>query len=327
MSSPNTSPAAATLAFGHSPLARAAAGALRAAARLLPGTAARLAVNLFFTPLPTKLSTRRPVPSSWRVERHHRGADTCTLLHHGPPRPAGDRPRVLLVHGWAGDALQMRVLGEALHQVGFEPVLMDLPAHGRSPGWRCTMPQIVRSLSAAQTDAGPFHAIVAHSMGAVASLHAIACGLPIASLVALAPSSTPASVLRWFGEAFALPADLIDRMRTRIERHEQMRLEQFEPPWLTGRVNARVLLIHDRDDRMAPVANSQALHRALPGARFEATEGLSHRRLLTDPGVIERVQAHLLKSLADSLTEGLASSVTERLRDCSNPGRAVASAS
>jgi pimeloyl-ACP methyl ester carboxylesterase len=301
MSSPKTSSAAGALAFGHSRVARTAAGALRAAAGLMPATTTRLAVNLFFTPFPTKLSTRRPVPPPWRAERRHTDREGYNLLRYGASSSGGRRSRVLLVHGWAGEALQMRLLGEAVHRAGFEPVLMDLPAHGRSPGWRCTMPQIVRSLVAAQADAGPFDAIVAHSMGAVASLHAMASGLPVASLVALASSSTPESVLRWFGQAFALPPELIARMRARIQTQEEMALEQFEPHWLAGRVKARVLLIHDRDDRMAPIANSQALHRALPGAQFETTEGLSHRRILGEPRVVERVLAHLAETPAVAL--------------------------
>ncbi len=285
---------AAGLAFGQSRVARCLASALRAAHHLAPELAARLAVNLFFTPLPTKLASRCGAPAPWRLQRCHTGREGFTLLRHGALRQADTRRRVLLVHGWAGDALQMLALGEAVAAAGFEPVLMDLPAHGRSAGWRCTMPQIVRSLHEAEALAGPFDAVIAHSMGAVASLHAVAHGLLRAlRLVALAPSSTPESVLHWFDETFALPQALVARMRARIEAHEHMALGQFEPPWLGARIDAPVLLMHDRGDRMAPFANSEALARALPGARLHATEGLSHRRMLNDPQVIDRALAHV----------------------------------
>jgi pimeloyl-ACP methyl ester carboxylesterase len=284
---------AAGLAFGQSRFARWLAPALRAADRMAPQLAVRLAVNLFFTPLPTKLASRHRVPAPWRLERCHTGHESFTLLRHCAEQ-AAPRPRVLLVHGWAGDALQMRALGDAVAAAGFEPVLMDLPAHGRSAGWRCTMPQIVRSLQQAASRAGPFDAVVAHSMGAVASLHAMASGLlSTQRLVALAPSSTPESVLHWFGETFGLNQGLIARMRARIEAHEQMALEQFEAPWLGARVNVPVLLVHDRGDRMAPISNSEALAHALLAAQFHATEGLSHRRILSDPHVIEMTLAHV----------------------------------
>jgi pimeloyl-ACP methyl ester carboxylesterase len=173
---------------------------------------------------------------------------------------------------------------------------MDLPAHGRSEGWRCTMPQIVRSLREAHAVAGPFDAVVAHSMGAVASLHAMAAGLPAQSLVALAPSAPPESVLRWFGEVFGLPSGLVARMRARIVSHEQMVLEQFEAAWIGARVDAPVLLVHDPADRMAPFSTSQALAEALPTARLHATQNLSHRRILSDADVIALVVEHVTDS-------------------------------
>jgi len=179
---------AAALAFGQSRTARVAAWTLRGADRLAPDLAARLAVRLFFTPFPLKLAARRRLPPEWRVQRHPDGPHGFALLRHRPSSLVAGRPRVLLVHGWTGDALQMRGLGEAVAAAGFEPVLMDLPAHGRSPGWRCTMPQIVASLRAAEACVGPFAGIVAHSMGALATLHAMASGLATPRVVALAPS-------------------------------------------------------------------------------------------------------------------------------------------
>jgi pimeloyl-ACP methyl ester carboxylesterase len=54
-----------------------------------------------------------------------------------------------------------------------------------------------------------------------------------------------------------------------------------------------VLIVHDRDDRAAPLAAAQALADALPAARLHITEGLSHRRVLSDPSVLATVLAHL----------------------------------
>lgn len=298
MTSRSIPASSAALAFGQSRTARWAASALRAADRLAPQLAARLAVDLFFMPFPTKLSARRRVPPAWRQEVLHTGQESAALLRYRPLLPVIAPPRVLLVHGWAGDALQMRPLGEALAGAGFEPVLLDLPAHGRSAGWRCSMPQIVRTLFEAQARLGPFEAVVAHSMGAVASLHAIAQGLSARRLVALAPSSSPISVLRWFGDAFDLAPGFLARMREHIELREEMAMEQFEASWFAPRMKAPVLLVHDRGDRMASFGNSEALARALPSAHLHATEGLSHRRVLADPQVIALALAHVAGSKA-----------------------------
>jgi pimeloyl-ACP methyl ester carboxylesterase len=295
MTSPSLPASSAALAFGNSRIARCGALLLRGCHRWRPDLAARLAVDLFFTPLPTKLESRKRIPPRWQA-RVQRGADESFVLLRRPAtagRSLPAPPRVLLVHGWAGGAWQMLPLAQTLDAAGFETVLMDLPAHGRSAGWRCTIPQIVRSLVAAQAAAGPFDAIVAHSMGALASLHAMAHGMPVPRLVALAPSATPQTVLHWFGDALCLPPGMVARIRERIVAHEGMALEQFEPAWLGARVAAPVLLVHDRGDRMASFAQSEALVRALPGACLYATEGLSHRRILDDPSVVEWVLRQL----------------------------------
>ncbi len=296
MSTSSSSTPSAGLAFGQSRVARWLASGLRATDRLAPQLAARLALDLFFTPLPLKLGARQRVRKPWRVEHLACGGGRVALLRHtgvSAASAAGSRPRALLVHGWAGSALQMLVLGEALAAAGWEPVLLDLPAHGRSDGWRCTMPQIVSSLFAVQQHLGPATAVVAHSMGAVASLHAVAGGLAAQRLVVMATSSSPASVLAWFGDVFGLRPGLLTRMRQRIERVEGMVLEQFEPAWLAPRLRVPVLLLHDRDDRMAPLANSHALARTLQHAELRVIDGSSHRRMLSDARVLQATLAHL----------------------------------
>jgi pimeloyl-ACP methyl ester carboxylesterase len=282
----------AALAFGQSRVARFLGSALRGVDRVAPHLAARLALHLFFAPIPSRLGARKRLAAHWQVERVSLLGGSIAVLRLRSAR-SGERPRVLLVHGWAGNALQMQAMGEAIAEAGFEPILFDLPAHGRSDGWRCTMPQIVESLFAIEVQVGSLAAVVAHSMGGVASLHAVARGLAAERLVVMAPSSTPASVLRWFGQVFSLSEGLILRMRERIVHHEGMALEEFEPGWLTSRLYKPVLIIHDRGDRMAPVSNGQALARALLNSRLQITEGLSHRRVLSDPQVIQAVVAHL----------------------------------
>ena len=97
-----------------------------------------------------------------------------------PPRtsmPPGDRPQVLLVHGWAGDAMQMRALGDALAPSRLRAAAARLP--GPRPQRRLAqhLPQFVRTLFAVQARIGPLHAVVAHSLGALAATHAAAKGL------------------------------------------------------------------------------------------------------------------------------------------------------
>ena len=64
--------------------------------------------------------------------------------------------------------------------------------------------------------------------------------------------------------------------------------------WLGERVAQPTLLVHDRGDLTAPVSGSETLLAGLAAGRLHVTENLGHRRLLSDPAVMEQVLGHFL---------------------------------
>jgi pimeloyl-ACP methyl ester carboxylesterase len=278
--------------YARSRTAQALGAMLRTLDTLSPGWGTSAALHLFFTPLPSKLAMRRAVPASWSVSTFPFEGVTLASYRRRDVEPG--RAVVLLVHGWAGSGLQMRPLGDALFEAGFDPVLLDFPAHGRSGGWRSTLPQFTRALHAAHARLGPLHAIVAHSLGALAALHTAARGLAVGRLVLLAPPAPPAAFLHWFAGSFGLGETVPQRMREHIEAREGIPLQNFEPEWLGERVAQPTLVVHDEGDRVAPFAAGQRVVQALPDARLHATRGLGHARLLGDPAVAMVVLRHCL---------------------------------
>ena len=264
---------------------------LRAANAVAPGIATRLALRLFFTPLPLKWNARRrALPPSWRAERWPFEGASLTAYRHVDATP--DRPVVVLLHGWGGDASQWLPLGERLAAQGLAPVLVEAPAHGRSDGWRSTLPQFSRALFAAQSRLGPLHGVAAHSLGALAAAHAAARGLGVERLALVAPSAPPRPVLGWFARSLRWPTRSPQRMSEAIERREGVPLGEFEADWLGPRIAATALVVHDADDRVAPIAAGRALAASLPRARLETTRGLGHRRILGDGAVVDLLAKH-----------------------------------
>ncbi|WP_280153325.1 alpha/beta fold hydrolase [Piscinibacter sp. XHJ-5] len=298
MSTPTASTNPAAAFYAGSRTAQALGATLRTLDALAPGWGTRAALRLFFTPLPLKFAMRRPVPPAWTTTTWPFEGVNLTAYRRRVGEPG--RPVVLLVHGWAGGGLQMRHLGDALAEGGFDPVLLDFPAHGRSAGWRSTLPQFTRAIHAAHARLGPLHAVVAHSLGALAALHTAARGLAVQRLVLLAPSAPPALFLRWFAGSFGLSDTVPQRMRERIELREGIPLQHFEPDWLGDRVAQPTLVIHDEGDRVAPFAAGQRMAKALPDARLHPTQGLSHTRVLGDPGVAMAVLRHLVQAGPDT---------------------------
>lgn len=279
-------------AFYASPGARLTAALLRVAHRLAPALGTRLALALFSTPLPGKrLARARPVPAPWAARRHPFEGGSLTTWRRSDM--AAGAPPVLLVHGWAGDGHQWRALGDRLAAAGFDPVLVDLPAHGRSDGRRSNLGQWVRALFALTASHGPWYAVAAHSLGGLAAAHALAQGLPARRLALVATSPPPRQFMRWFAHVLGLGEGLAQRMQARIERREGLQLQHFEADWLGPRLRQPTLLVHDIDDRTAPLAGAQRLGAAIAGARFTTTQGLGHRRILADPAVLDQLVGHL----------------------------------
>jgi pimeloyl-ACP methyl ester carboxylesterase len=54
-------------------------------------------------------------------------------------------------------------------------------------------------------------------------------------------------------------------------------------------VRIPVLVVHDEDDNVAPIAQGAALAAAIPGAQLWRTRGFGHSGALRDPATIERV--------------------------------------
>jgi pimeloyl-ACP methyl ester carboxylesterase len=63
-------------------------------------------------------------------------------------------------------------------------------------------------------------------------------------------------------------------------------LAALAPERLCGARDAGLLVIHDEQDKDVPVSDGRLLVDLWPGARFQGTTGLGHRRILRDPGVI-----------------------------------------
>ena len=139
-----TSIEATSAYYSASPMTRIFRWGLGASQQLWPALAVRAAYRLFCTPLPPKwLSRRRSWSPDWQIEQWPFENASLTLYTR---RAASTAPVVLLVHGWGGHAGQMLALADEMLKQGLQPVLLEMPAHGRSRGASSNLPQFARVL-------------------------------------------------------------------------------------------------------------------------------------------------------------------------------------
>lgn len=264
---------------------------LGAAGALAPPLAARVGERLFLTP------PRHGTPQRER-EALSRAVPFDVPFRGGRLRAwrFGEGPAVLLVHGWGGRGGQLSAFAPALAEAGCAAVTFDGPGHGFSSGSLASVPLFGEAVAALARQVRA-RAAIAHSMGAAGTGVALADGLDLEAAVFLGPPRSPAAFFHQFCSALDLGPVLRRAVRQRLERRFGMALADFDMPRLAGERDTPLLVIHDRGDAEVPWADGEAIARAWPGAELETTEGLGHRRILRDPGVVARAAAFVAQRL------------------------------
>jgi pimeloyl-ACP methyl ester carboxylesterase len=260
----------------------------RTAEVVAPGLAGRVARDLWFS-VPAPMAPA-PLPE---------GGEAFTVTAQGAVvrgRVYGEGPVVYLVHGWAGRGSQLASFVQPLVATGHRVVLFDAPAHGDSdpgpagPG-RSHGVEFGKALDAVFARYGPARAVVAHSLGTIATYLSLRFGwLGTERLVLLAPVVAASGLVDEFQAALGFGARTRRAFEREVGDFVGIPLAEFD-----ARVQAAhtdpvpTLVLHDLGDRQAPYVDAQRLVRALPDARLVTTDGLRHRRILADPDVVSRV--------------------------------------
>jgi pimeloyl-ACP methyl ester carboxylesterase len=256
-----------------------------------PGAAASLALALF----------RRPPRHRGSAEERDAiaRAEPLYLTLDGKPLAAwrwGRGPAVLLVHGWGSRGSRLASFIAPLTEAGYSVVAFDAPGHGASAGRLSSLPQFISAIDRLGRELGSLEAIVAHPMGGAATTLAMARGLPVRRVVFLAPAADPAGYSERFAEALGLTPDVLRRMKQSIERRFGQPWDDFDVLRAARKMTAPLLVFHDRDDRDVAWTDGEAIAAAWPGAELVTTEGLGHRRIVHDSGVVSRTIAFLTRT-------------------------------
>jgi pimeloyl-ACP methyl ester carboxylesterase len=262
-----------------------------------PSRAGRIARDLWFTVPPRLAAEPRPEGG----EPFAVDAMGATVRGH----VWGSGPVVYLVHGWGGNGAQLAAFVRPLLAEGYQVVMFDAPAHGDSEhgpaGPRRTHGvEFGKALDAVFARFGPAEAVIAHSLGAISTYLTLRFGwLSTRRLVLLAPMVAAEPLFDQFQRALGFGA----RTRRAFDRHLDafvgIPMAEFDATFQATHVEpVPTLVVHDRGDRQTPWADAARLVGSLPDARLVTTEGLGHRRILTDPRVVREVTAFLREAHA-----------------------------
>jgi len=205
----------------------------------------------------------------------------------------GSGPVLLLVHGWAGRALQMDAFITPLLNRGYKVVAFDHKGHGESSSRFSSYPEIVRSTGVVAAHyADRLYGVVAHSIGSN-SIFKISENIERElKIVAVAPMEKFIGWLEKMRMRIGIYENLFAQIVRQIESDSELSLGDlcvldFEK---IGRHD--VLLVHDKFDRMNKISASYEIQKNLQGTQLIETEMLGHSRILSNQEVVEKIVEH-----------------------------------
>ncbi len=278
---------------------RSVRGTFRALEVVSPGWGARWAERLWFAISPSRIAPSVPGGTPFEVTSQG-GTVRGTRWGSGPV--------VYLVHGWGGNASQLGSFVTPLVAAGFSVVAHDALSHGLSdpgptgPGSSDGI-QMGKALDDVAARFGPAHAVIAHSMGGLATGLALQHGwLGTERITMIAPAVRIRDYVEVVQAGLGFGPRTLGRLEDRVHRRVGMTIEEVDLHRVADEIERpELLVIHDPADRETPYASAASLVSHWEGARLTTTEGLGHRRVLRDPAIIRQVVAFVA---ADELQEG-----------------------
>lgn len=206
----------------------------------------------------------------------------------------GSGPAVLFVHGWCSRGLRFSHMIAPLLKAGFKVVVFDAPAHGRSSGSHINILQWSEAIMAVADRVGLIHGLIAHSIGATASVLALEAGLKAAKVVFVSPLTNINGAFVHFSGALAIPENVAQGMVQHFEAIFQRSIDKIDAVRVARQIETPPLLIfHDKEDSLLSHSRAAELATVWKHAELMSTSGNSHHSILDDPGVVRETMFFL----------------------------------
>lgn len=254
--------------------------------KIFPTFAAKWAVKLFFTPYkflaPEKETAFARTGSP--VQFQFNGAVLEGLAW-------GKGPIILFMHGWAGRGSQFYCFIPELVRNGFQCIVFDGPAHGKSAQKTTHLLEMTAAFQQVLPQAGEVKAVIGHSLGGSVILRALLAGFQPDCAVLIATPAIAADVMKEYRRNTKAGPAAEKAIRAFIREKAGVEFEETTAAALAAELNTNVpiLLCYDENDREAPPAHGEKLASHLPSAQLRKFEGNSHTRMLRSEEVVKSV--------------------------------------
>ena len=252
--------------------------------KITPALSSKLLIKLFSTPQTKKVRQREKVVLKGALHKK------VTIEGHDiQVYEWGQGEKIAyLLHGWEGNGGSMGAFVSPLSQMGYKVITFDGPAHGKSSGKTANILLFSQVFKGIVGQYGPAEIIISHSFGTSVMLYsAVKHGIQPKAATLLSGNDKVEDIFHEFAQLMNLDQTqenrLFDTIKSdfNIDARELIMSEYAKKSGIQ-----KALLIHDKNDRIIPYSNTEALAKNWPAAKVLPVENTGHYKMLWAPAVI-----------------------------------------
>jgi pimeloyl-ACP methyl ester carboxylesterase len=262
---------------------------LNLVSKISMSTATKLAWKFFCTPIGGKAKAHQ---KEFLQSALHKTFDVNGTKLQSYRWGHGDR-NVIFLHGWASNSFRWRHYLSYFPADQFSIYAIDASAHGLSMGSIANVLLFKAALGALVNDIGSVESIVGHSVGGMATIFYLSES-PEANIHGCVIMAAPGEVedfITFFSNTLSINAEIQASIREYFRSFVGEDPDYFSAARFAGSIQVPALIIHDLEDKDAPVYYAKKLDSAWPKSKLILTEGLGHH--LRDEQVYSLVANHI----------------------------------
>ncbi len=207
----------------------------------------------------------------------------------------GGEKKILLIHGWEGQAGNFSDLIELLLQNGYTVHSFDAPSHGFSSKGGTSLFEF-SELVGVLIKRYNVKSLISHSFGGVATTYALFKNpeLKIDKYVLLTTPDKFTERIDDVSEMVGINENVKNKLINRLEKETGIPVETLNVSEFVKTINVqKALIIHDKNDKVIPILRSKNVHRNWTASEFNEVEGTGHFRILRTKQVLDTVLEYL----------------------------------
>lgn len=202
----------------------------------------------------------------------------------------GDK-KILLVHGWEGQAGNFSDLVDLLIKENYTVYSFDGPSHGFSSKGRTSLFEFTELVSVLIRKFAVKN-LISHSFGGVATTYSLFANqdIEIEKYVMLTTPDRFSERISDVARDTGVSGKVVKKLTDKLEKELDIKVSELNVSTFVRNINVKkALIIHDRDDQVIPIERSLNVHQNWDNSQFVEVTDTGHFRILRTEGVLKIV--------------------------------------